>query len=69
MIITKIHRKNTTNNSKKFIVGISAVVFVFLMLTAFVFGTTAEKKAAQSPAESGVTQVSEQQVISLALNS
>lgn len=69
MIITKIHRKNTTNNSKKFIVGISAVVFVFLMLTAFVFGTTAEKKAAQSPAESGAAQVSEQQVISLALNS
>ncbi len=69
MIITKIHRKNTTNNSKKFIVGISAVVFVFLMLTAFVFGTTAEKKAAQSPAESGAAQVSEQQVVSLALNS
>ena len=69
MIITKIHRKNTTNSSKKFIVGISAVVFVFLMLTAFVFGTTAEKKAAQSPAESGAAQVSEQQVVSLALNS
>ena len=69
MIITKIHRKNTTNNSKKFIVGISAVVFVFLMLTAFVFGTTAEKKAAQSPAEIGAAQVSEQQVVSLALNS
>ena len=69
MIITKIHRKNTTNNSKKFIVEISAVVFVFLMLTAFVFGTTAEKKAAQSPAESGAAQVSEQQVVSLALNS
>lgn len=69
MIITKIHRKNSTNNSKKFIAGISAVVFVFLMLTAFVFGTAAEKKAAQSPAENGAAQVSEQQVISLALNS
>lgn len=69
MIITKIHRNNTSNNSKKFIVAISAVVFVFLMLTAFVFGTTAEKKAAQSPAENVAAQAAEQQVISLALNS
>lgn len=71
MIITKIHRKNA-KNSKKLIIGITAFVFAFLMLTAVFVGVSVEKKAEQVPAAASdntvVAEVSDQQVISLSLN-
>ena len=68
MIITKIHRKNT-NNSKKFVAVIAAIALVFLMVAAFVVGSTVEKRNAQAPAESSVADVAgEQQVAAMAMN-